>query len=131
VSAGQGTDFQAARGSLRITAEALPRLGFAEPRVFAVPANTLVVADTVGFHARGPSARPSVRTEIWAYGRRNPFLPWLGFDAAAMPLVKGRAIPLYWSAADLGEWLRLGANPWRPAGTVTATARHDPTVYPR
>ena len=29
------------------------------PRAFAVPANTLVVADTVGFHARGLSARPT------------------------------------------------------------------------
>ena len=58
------------------------RLGFGEPKAFAVPQNTLVVADTVGFHARGLSARPSVRVEIWAYGRRNPFLPWLGFDPA-------------------------------------------------
>jgi hypothetical protein len=131
MSAGLGPDFQAARGSLRITGEALRRLGFGEPKVFAVPENTLVVADTVGFHARGPSARSSLRTEIWAYGRRNPFLPWLGFDFAAMPLVKGRAIPLYWSAVDLGEKLRLGANPWRPSGTMTAIARHGPPTYPR
>src|SRR6266566_2665629 len=58
MAAGQGSDFQAARGSLRITAEALRRLGFGEPRIFAVPENTLVVADTVGFHARGASPRP-------------------------------------------------------------------------
>ena len=95
------------------------RLGFAEPRVFAVPQNTLVVADTVGFHARGLSARPSVRLEIWAYGRRNPFLPWLGFDVAAMPFVKGRAVPLYWSAMDIAESLHLSSNPWRNAGTAT------------
>jgi len=74
-----------------------------------VPQNTLVVADTLGFHARGLSARSSVRLEIWAYGRRNPFLPWLGFDLAAMPFVKGRAVPLYWSAMDLGEKLQ----PWQ------------------
>jgi len=127
VTARQSTDFQNARGSLRITPEAVRRLGFGEPKVFAVPQNTLVVADTLGFHARGLSARSSVRLEIWAYGRRNPFLPWLGFDLATMPFVKGRAVPLYWSAMDLGEKLHLGSNPWRSAGTISPVARPEPT----
>src|SRR5246127_5539771 len=113
-----------ARGSLRITQETVRRLGSAEPKAFAVPENTLVVADTVGFHARGLSARPSVRLEIWAYGRRNPFLPWLGCDLAGLPLVKGRAVPLYWSAMDIAERLHLGGNPWRSAGNAT------PIEYP-
>jgi phytanoyl-CoA dioxygenase PhyH len=68
------------QGSFRIELDEVARLGLPEPRVFAVPANTLVVADTFGFHARGPSAGRSVRVEIWAYGRRSPFLPWAGFD---------------------------------------------------
>lgn len=118
VKAGQSPDFQSSRGSLRITPEAVRRLGFGEPKVFAVPQNTLVVADTVGFHARGLSARASARIEIWAYGRRNPFLPWLGFDFAAMPFIRGRAVPLYWSAMDFGEILRLANNPWRRAGIM-------------
>jgi phytanoyl-CoA dioxygenase PhyH len=122
ITAGRSSDFQSARGSLRITPEAVRRLGFGEPMVFAVPENTLVVADTVGFHARGITPRSSVRLEIWAYGRRNPFLPWLGLDAASMPLIKGRAVPAYWSAVDLGEKLHLGRNPWRPVGTVSPLA---------
>jgi hypothetical protein len=124
MTAARSADFQSARGSLRITSETVRRLGFAEPKAFAVPQNTLVVADTIGFHARGLSARPSVRLEIWAYGRRSPFLPWLGFDLAAMPLVKGSAVPLYWSAMDLAERLHLSSNPWRSAGTAT------PIEYP-
>jgi hypothetical protein len=124
MTAACSADFQSARGSLRITQETVHRLGFGEPKAFAVPQNTLVVADTVGFHARGLSARPSVRLEIWAYGRRNPFLPWLGFDPAAMPLVKGRAVPLYWSAMDIAERLHLSSNPWQSAGTAT------PIEYP-
>lgn len=120
LTAAQSPDPESARGSLRITLPALRRLGFAEPKVFAVPQNTLVVADTMGFHARGVSARPSARSEIWAYGRRNPFLPWLGLDPAAMPVLKGRAVPFYWSAMDLFERLRLGRNPWRPAGLASA-----------
>lgn len=119
ITAARSADFQSSRGSLRITPEAVRRLGFGEPKAFAVPQNTLVVADTLGFHARGVSTRPSVRLEIWAYGRRNPFLPWLGFDPAALPFVKGRAVPLYWSAIDLGEQLHLLKNPWRTAGTAT------------
>ena len=124
MTAARSADFQSSRGSLRITPETVRRLGFREPNTFAVPQNTLVVADTVGFHARGLSARPSVRLEIWAYGRRNPFLPWLGCDLAAMPFVKGRAVPLYWSAMDIAERLHLGGNPWRSAGNAT------PIEYP-
>jgi len=127
LTAGQSADFQTSRGSLRVSPGMLQRLGFGEPKVFAVPQNTLVVADTMGFHARGSSPRPSARSEIWAYGRRNPFLPWLGLDAAGLPMVKGRAVPLYWSAMDLRESLRLGRNPWRPAGTATPLSPPDPS----
>jgi hypothetical protein len=119
ITAARDDDFQSSRGSLRITAAAVRRLGFGEPVVFAVPENTLVVADTIGFHARGVSARASVRSEIWAYGRRSPFLPWLGLDIAALPVIKGRAVPLHWSAMDLREKLHLGRNPWSPAGQAT------------
>ncbi|MGC2202829.1 MAG: phytanoyl-CoA dioxygenase family protein [Stellaceae bacterium] len=122
-TAAQSADFQSARGSLRIAPETVRRLGFGGPKVFAVPQNTLVVADTVGFHARGLSSRASVRVEIWAYGRRNPFLPWLGLDFAAMPFVKGRAVPLYWSAMDLCERLHLAGNPWRSVGIARPTTR--------
>jgi hypothetical protein len=125
LTAGQSADFQSSRGSLRINPAVLRRLGLGEPKVFAVPQNTLVVADTMGFHARGISPRPSARSEIWAYGRRNPFLPWLGLDVAGLPVVKGRAVPLYWSAMDLCERLRLGRNPWRPAGIATPLSPPD------
>jgi hypothetical protein len=89
------------------------------PRHFAVPANTLIVADTMGFHARGPSVRPNTRIEVWAYGRRNPFLPWTGFDPAGAPFIKGQAVPLFWAAKDLLQQLHLGHNHWRPVGVVT------------
>jgi hypothetical protein len=115
-------DFQSARGSPRVSIEDLRRLGLGEPRVLTVPENTLIVADTMGFHARGISTRQSTRVEIWAYSRRNPFLPWLGFDIAGLPPIKGRAVPLYWSAMDLCESLKLGRNPWRNVGTSTALA---------
>ena len=57
-----------ARGSLRIDASELAALGLPPPRAFAVPANTLIVADTFGFHARGEASSRSTRVELWAYG---------------------------------------------------------------
>jgi len=118
IGAAKGADYLSGRGSLRIRPEEVERLGYDAPHSFAVPANTLIVADTVGFHARGPSVRPSTRVEIWAYGRRNPFLPWLGLDLAGAPLLRGRVVPLYWSAMDAAEKLSIKPNQWRAVGLM-------------
>jgi hypothetical protein len=118
IGARASADNETQEGSFRIDESELPALGLPPPRAFPVPANTLIVADTMGFHRRGRSAHSSTRVEIWAYGRRNPFLPWLGWDPVACPGIKGRAIPLSWATSDLFERLHLGRNPWRPAGVV-------------
>jgi hypothetical protein len=78
------------RGSLRIAAEELSALGLPQPTRFAVPANTLVVIDTFGFHARANSDRPTKRVELWAFSRRSPFLPWTGGDLLSLPLFADR-----------------------------------------
>jgi hypothetical protein len=83
-------------GAFRITKPEMARLGAAKPKRFAVPANTFVVADTYGFHARRRSTGPSTRIEIWAYSRRNPFVPWTRFDLASLPLFKGNAAAIGW-----------------------------------
>jgi hypothetical protein len=62
------------RGSFRVSEEDLATMGYPPPTPLAVPANTLVVADTFGFHARGVSQGPALRMEVWAIGRRAPFL---------------------------------------------------------
>ena len=113
-----GLDRLSSRGSLRIEPEELAALGLPPPVRFAVPANTLVVADTVGFHARGLATRPSTRVEIWAYGRRNPFLPWTGFDPLGLPGIAERRIPLYWAMRD--RLHRLWPHAWRKAGLKRA-----------
>lgn len=107
------------QGSFRIDAAELTSLGLPQPRAFAVPANTLIVADTFGFHARGPSVRPSLRVEIWAYGRRSPFpslaavIPW---STAAL----GRRSVLSWQFGDLLEAAGLKKNRWRGRSGVSA-----------
>src|SRR5208283_3212025 len=75
--------------------------------------------DTFGFHARGPCVRPSLRVEIWAYGRRSPFLPW----AALVPWTTtalGRRSVLSWKLGDLLEKAGLKKNRWRAQTGVSA-----------
>jgi hypothetical protein len=113
----EGVDRLSSRGSMRITPEELPALGLPEPTRFAVPANTLVVVDTNGFHARGLASRPSVRVELWAYSRRNPFVPWTGLDLLSLPGIAERRVQALWAVRDrLSKWI---GQPWRPAGTIT------------
>lgn len=68
------------RGSLRVADDELAAMGMPEPSSFKVPANTLVIADTHGFHRRGAANEKSTRLEIWAYSRTNPFNPLVGFN---------------------------------------------------
>ena len=49
-----------ARGSFRISESELDELGFAKPEPITVRANTLVIADTSGFHGRIPSLVPNM-----------------------------------------------------------------------
>ena len=105
-----------------IAPETLAALGLPPPRAIAVPANTLVVADTFGFHARGPSARPTARVEIWAMGRRNPFLPWAGLDPWG-PGSRPAQAALVLEVGRLLERLGLGRQRWRPAAAVSAFDR--------
>ncbi|MFW2829763.1 phytanoyl-CoA dioxygenase family protein [Sphingomonas sp. ID0503] len=118
-----GVDRLSARGSFRIAESDLPSLGLSAPRAFAVPANTLVVGDTFGFHARGPSVRPSTRVEIWAYGRRNPFLPFAGLDPLSTAGLAERRIGWNWAWRD---WLHARGwkgHPWRDVGPKTPAER--------
>jgi hypothetical protein len=114
IRARDGLDRLSSRGSLRIGAEELTGLGLPPPLSFAVPANTLIVADTSGFHARGAATRPSIRVEIWAYGRRNPFLPWTGLEPTSIPWVKERRMEWAWTLRD--RLAGLIGQPWRGVG---------------
>lgn len=113
-----GVDHLSARGSLRVAEDALAGIGLPPAQSFATPANTLVVADTFGFHARQRATRPSIRVEIWAYGRRNPFLPWTGLDVLGIEGIGERRIPLLWKTRDVLE--RYVGQPWRAVGLKRA-----------
>jgi hypothetical protein len=119
LAAPSSRDADTRQGSFRIEPGELAALGLPEPRIFAVPANTLIVADTFGFHARGPSAGRSVRVEIWAYGRRSPFVPWPGLDWWSGAALARRSL-LGWRLGDMLE--RAGVKPhrWRARSGISA-----------
>ena len=104
------------RGSFRIAPNELAGLGLPPPTRFAVPANTLVAIDTCGFHARGGADRPTVRAEIWAYCRRNPFVPWAGFDFMSWRPLAIRRGGWLWRMVDGLDRLGMMKQHWRPAG---------------
>ena len=104
------------RGSLRIAPDELAGLGLPPPTRFAVPANTLVVIDTFGFHARGSSTRPTLRAELWAYARRNPFLPYTGLDLFSFAPLALRRTDVLYRLVDLLDRIGLMHRQWHPAG---------------
>ena len=108
------------RGSFRIKPDELPGLNLPPPRRFAVPANTLVVIDTCGFHARGSSDRPHMRAEIWAYARRTPFVPWTGLDLLSVPPIAVRRAEWLPHIVDRLHRLGLKKQHWQPAGRKRA-----------
>ncbi|MBO0343678.1 phytanoyl-CoA dioxygenase family protein [Roseibium sp. CAU 1637] len=101
ISAAHSADGHHALGSFRVNGDQLQTLGLREPVSFDVPGNTLVVADTHGFHARGKSERPSVRVGVYGSLRRNPYLPFTGFDPLMLPGVQGRQAQLHMGEIQL------------------------------
>lgn len=109
-------DRYAARGSARVDKAELAAMGLGLPVRLVVPANTLIVADTFGFHKRARARRPSSRLEIWGRDQRNPFMPSSTDGLINLLAGADRRIDLYWAARDLAERLGGRRNPWRDCG---------------
>lgn len=88
----EGADKYSGNGSLRLTDEDAQRMGLQAPKAFSVPANTLVIANTHGFHCRGRASEKSTRTELWTISRGNPFNPSPGLDLAWFNALQNRAL---------------------------------------
>lgn len=110
-------------GAFRVADEQLHLLRLPERRAFAVPGNTLVVADTFGLHARGHSLQPSTRVEIYASMRPNPFNPFTFLDTALLPFVHGRKVVIGWWFEDFLVGLGLTRRIWRRVGSVNPWRR--------
>jgi hypothetical protein len=120
LSAAYSPDPMHSEGSFRATEGDLSAMGLPSPVQMAVAANTLIIADTSGFHRRTPSPRPTCRVELYATLRRSPFMPWTGGHLAALPPFAGRFAQLETGQQRVIEGLGLGRGPWRPVGLVGA-----------
>lgn len=105
-----------ARGSFRAIANDLDEMTLPGPQKMVVPENTLVVADTFGFHCRSHSTHATCRVEIYATLRRNPFLPFIGLDLFSIPYIKARSgdFSILWLSCLAKVGLRK--MPWKPVG---------------
>jgi hypothetical protein len=109
-----------AEGSFRITPEELATLGDFEPKKVTVPANTLVVADTYAFHSRAVSFKHTMRVELHAYHRTNPFSPLPFSPMSLVPGLHDRRLDLYLGHSDR-KAKRAGRKPtWQDVGECTA-----------
>ncbi|HET7577127.1 MAG TPA: phytanoyl-CoA dioxygenase family protein [Sphingomicrobium sp.] len=112
----QSGDRLSQRGSFRIRPDELDELGLPQPTRFSVPANTLVIADTCGFHARADSNHATVRVELWAFCRRNPFLPWTGGGLLSWPVLADRRADLLYKLMDWLDRRGVAKQHWKRAG---------------
>ncbi len=101
------------KGSLRLAEGERRELGLAEPVQHCVPRNTLVIANTHGFHCRGAAVETGTRLEIWAYSRTNPFNPLPGLDSRLLDRLRHRLFTAYLRHQDRRA-ARAGGQPsWR------------------
>ncbi|MDX2158845.1 MAG: phytanoyl-CoA dioxygenase family protein [Hyphomicrobiaceae bacterium] len=121
-----------AKGSLRLTEEDRLRLGYPEPVQLAVPGNTLVIADTHGFHRRGDAEGGAVRVAIYASSRSNPFNPLPGLLPSLAGWIESRGLAWSWRGADRRAAARGGLPSWRrvPAEALPEVERQVSSVLP-
>jgi hypothetical protein len=119
-------DRYARRGSPRLTEQDRIALGLPEPTRFAVPRNTLVIADTFGFHARSAVAAPCTRLAIYASSRTNPFNPWPGLDLPWLGSLRYRALQWLYRHQDRRAAQNGTRASWHRVDPRTAEPRERP-----
>jgi hypothetical protein len=92
LDAANADNVHTANGAFRLSQEDLAAMGLPAPKAIAARKNTLVLANTVGFHCRGSAKGRATRLELWAYSRKNPFLPWPGFDSRLLQRIEGNIV---------------------------------------
>lgn len=76
-------------GAFRVTDEDLASMGFDQIDVLYAKPNTLVIANTYGFHRRGEASGQGQRLSIWMQMRDNPFSPFVAlFPRGSAKLVE-------------------------------------------
>lgn len=95
----RGMDLHSATGSFRISKNEIAELGL-EIKEITVKANTLVIADTHGFHCRGEVDSPCSRLAIYGSARVLPFNPLPGFGSGILRDFQYSVLGYMWEKAE-------------------------------
>ncbi len=90
----------ARRGSLRASEAELAELDLPKPKALKVPANTLVMANTHGFHCRGQALEKSSRMAFYMYSRTFPFSPFPGIASRLISQIEHILTKKYFEKVD-------------------------------
>ncbi len=105
-------DRYSGNGSFRLSEQDAQYMGLAQPKGFKVEANTLVIANTHGFHCRGQASERSTRTELWTISRSNPFNPFPGIDHPLITRTQNRVLNAWRRHADRRADKRGTVSSW-------------------
>jgi len=100
------------RGSMRASDRDIADMGYRPRQAISVKKNTLVVADTHGFHCRGQARRHARRLELWAFCRTNPFSLFSGIGSRLASRIENRAAKAFWRLEDKKAEARNTKSSW-------------------
>jgi len=100
------------RGSMRADDDDLKVMGYGPRRAVSVKKNTLVVADTHGFHCRGQAQNHAKRLELWAFCRTNPFSIFSGIGSRLASRIENRGAKALWRYEDKKAAARNSKSSW-------------------
>lgn len=100
------------KGAMRASLDDLKSMGMEGPKALPLPANSLVIANTHGFHCRGQAKAGRGRFEIWAYMRKNPFIPLPKLMIRAAQTVEQKTLRWYWGYLDQRNARRGVPSTW-------------------
>jgi len=88
------------KGSFRLDTDDLEKLGLPQPVGFKARKNTLVIANTFGFHCRGQALEKSNRYALYATSRGNPFIIFPGVNSKYLSRFSHNLAHAYWRHLD-------------------------------
>jgi hypothetical protein len=123
IAASDSANRYASKGSLRLDEADIAAMGYRPPVAMAVKANTLVIADTHGFHRRGDAKAGASRLAVYLSSRSNPFNPLPGFAPTLTGWLEAEALKAYWRAMDRKAERTGGQASWHVVASGKLHAR--------
>lgn len=113
ISAKDNPDGYSEKGSFRLYPQDVKDMDLPEATAFCVKKNSLLIANTHGFHCRGEALRKGAkRLTIWVSSRVNPFSPWIGFNSKILSNIRDDLLVKYQHHLDKVAAAKGGKSSW-------------------